>query len=111
MRFRDLLPTASSNPADPYTEAVLQAAHRECSSHKTAIEQSRVCGCFHCLRLFPSTEIKQWVRSTADREDLTCALCPHCHVDAVLPSSTVELTEGLLAAMKARWFGRAPIKS
>jgi len=85
----------------------LEALHKKSTFNKAALAQSPLCGCFWCLRIFPPSEIVEWVRSDAsatERANGTCALCPYCATDAILPSIEVELTPELLAAMKARWF-------
>ena len=78
----------------------LEALHQKSSFHAAAIAQSLLCGCFHCLRMFPPDEIKEWVA----RDGAQTAICPHCSVDAVLPSSEVPLSDELLSEMHARWF-------
>lgn len=91
-------------PASNYSEHFLQAAHEYSRFHRTAILESNECGCFQCLRTFHPSEITRWTRSNADHGDFTCAICPHCHCDSVLPSSSVALSDDLLKAMRARWF-------
>lgn len=73
--------------------------HHLSTQHRTAIEASKVCGCFYCLRTFPPTDIREWI-------DLgRTALCPHCKIDAVLPDAYgFTPSEDLLAAMHERWF-------
>lgn len=78
----------------------LEAIHAKSARHKQALLESPLCGCFSCLRIYPPSEITQWVR----RDDDETAVCPHCSTDAVLPSATVDLTPELLSAMNARWF-------
>jgi len=89
----------------------LRAIHKKCSHHKRALLESPLCGCFFCLRVFPPSEITEWVRSYRNDTEKTCALCPHCSIDAVLPSLEVELTDELLRAMNAHWFGAGHCKS
>jgi hypothetical protein len=38
-----------------------------------------VCGCFFCLRTYPSSEIVDFT------DQGKTAFCPHCGIDAVLP--------------------------
>jgi hypothetical protein len=45
---------------------------------------SKQCGCFHCLELFPPTEINEWLGPDSDPSD---ALCPYCGIDSVLGDS------------------------
>ena len=36
------------------------------------------CGCFHCLQIYETTEVVDWV------DDGETPLCPRCGVDAVM---------------------------
>lgn len=82
----------------------LKTIHEKSRFHKLDLLASPLCGCFSCLRTFPPSEIQEWVRSDAHDVEKTCAVCPYCSVDAVLPSTTVELTEDLLSALNEHWF-------
>ena len=85
--------------------------HSFCNDSRLAIEGSArhddpgsaQCGCFYCCRIFPASEIKEWV-SSASRP-----LCPYCGIDSVLPDSLVELTDELLRDMYEFWFTRGTI--
>lgn len=83
-----------------YTEDVLQAAHKTCFKNRTDLEASDKCGCFSCGRVFVPTEINEWVDGD------TTAVCPHCHVDAVIASNKgFPLDEEFLMAMNDTYFG------
>lgn len=63
------------------------------------IERAQICGCFHCMKIFASSEVKEWT----DNEDT--ALCPHCSVDAVLPELLdYKLSEEILKKLNTYWF-------
>jgi len=47
------------------------------------IKQVKYCGCYYCLKIFKSSEIKNWV----DDGKAKTALCPYCSVDSVLQES------------------------
>lgn len=81
-----------------------QALHRLSRHNKLSLEESGECGCFHCCRLFPPGRVKAWVDSG------TTALCPFCHVDAVLPDRSLDrpLTHELLGSMRQVYF-EAPV--
>jgi hypothetical protein len=81
----------------------LKAIHEKSSFHRAALAASPFCGCFYCLEIYAPGEIKEWV----GRDGEQTAICPHCSIDAVLPSTEVDLTPALLKAMQARWF--APV--
>lgn len=67
--------------------------------HLEAVEQSQVCGCFHCLAVFAPEEITGW----CDGEQT--ARCPRCGLDSVLPGGTEGVEAETLQAMEGFWFG------
>lgn len=78
----------------------LKAIHKRCSKHRDEIATTDTCGCFYCQKLFHPREIKEWT------DQQTTAICPHCGIDSVLPSTKdLTVTAELLAAMEAHWFG------
>jgi len=77
--------------------------HAYSLDNRTAVEASKLCGCFYCLAIFPPALVTKWTWG-----DQT-ALCPICGIDSVLPSSEVQLDDyfefrDLLTRMKAEWF-------
>ena len=69
------------------------------SQHRALLQQSECCGCFCCLETFAYSEIEDWC------DDEQTAICPHCGIDAVLGSASVEaLTPELLKAMHQAYF-------
>lgn len=48
--------------------------------NKGALAFVKECACYHCIKVYLVSEIKEWT----DR-DMDTALCPYCDVDAVLP--------------------------
>lgn len=69
--------------------------------NEQAVLSSQKCGCYYCQRVFDSSAITEWV----DDCNARTALCPYCGVDAVIPDSTVNLSDELLSRMYERWFG------
>jgi hypothetical protein len=78
---------------------VIKSTHVDCSLHRSLIEKSKIVGCFYCMSMFLPSTIKEWI------DDGQTALCPICHIDAVLPDS-VGLDDELLGAMHNYWFER-----
>jgi hypothetical protein len=73
--------------------------YRDSSQHRALLQQSERCGCFYCLEIFNYSEIEEWC------DDEQTAICPHCGIDAVLGSASVEaLTPELLKAMHQAYF-------
>jgi len=54
--------------------------------NRERVTQAPTCGCFHCLAMFPSSDVHEWV------DDGRTALCPRCGIDAVLADVTDEPT-------------------
>jgi len=85
----------------------LQAIHKDSGWNEYAVKTSSLCGCFHCQKIFLSSEIEEWIREP----NLTCrgpgrtAVCPKCGIDAVLPESKeYKITIELLEKMNKMWF-------
>jgi len=82
-----------------YDELTLFMAHRAAFRNRASIVLSETCGCFHCCKTFPPTEIKAW----ADKGET--ALCPYCGMDSILgDASGFTLNNTFLTAMKTRFF-------
>ena len=77
----------------------LEKAHKASIYHRGSLTRNSVCGCFHCLRIFPPALIIEWT------DDGDTAICPHCAIDAVLgDSSGFPMNREFLRKMKWRWF-------
>jgi len=75
------------------------------------IEASALCGCFHCLAIYPPSSIVEWVDWPDDtplerqRTAGHTALCPRCGVDSVIGSASgYPIDTDLLKAMHKYWF-------
>jgi len=73
-------------------------AHDSASYHRVELEVSTVCGCFYCLRMFPPSEILEWI------DGQQTAICPFCGIDSVLGDASLPITEEFLKAMEQHWF-------
>lgn len=86
----------------------LEAIHRYCSCHRPLLEQSSQAGCLRCGAKFKPSEIREWIDESDGRRGHACgetAKCPHCGIDAVLPSAApIMLDERMLAALQSYWF-------
>jgi hypothetical protein len=79
-------------------------AYEHSTQHSAELLASDVCGCFHCLGIFPPMFITHWVDKDEDGVGQT-ALCPHCGMDAVLGSASgFTITDALLQEMHGHWF-------
>ena len=79
-----------------------QAFHDATTHNRESIERSKMCGCYYCEYIFPSSEI------TDDNyiDNGTTACCPNCDMDTVYgDASGIELTPEHLAKLHRKWFG------
>ncbi len=75
-------------------------AHEHCANNRQEIERSEKCGCFHCIKIFDKSQIKNWL----NEKDGT-ALCPFCGIDSVIADkSGFSITKEFLEEMKDFWF-------
>jgi hypothetical protein len=82
-------------------EDVLVQAHKRCLHHRGEIARSKLCGCFHCLRIFEAGDLgaQSWV------DDDDTATCPFCSIDAVIgDASGFPVNAAFLNRMHQRWF-------
>lgn len=83
-----------------YTEEQLIEAHKWSYGNIDKLDKEQKCGCFYCSRIFPSSEIKEYV----DDLPVGTALCPYCSVDSILgENSGFPITKGFLDAMYEYW--------
>ena len=77
-------------------------AYQFSTNNQKQLEQSSICGCFYCGKIFNPIEITQWLS-----EKSGTAICPHCGVDSVIgeSSGSFHITEQLLKCMHQYWFG------
>ncbi len=77
----------------------IEQIHKHSSNHRAEIEASRQCGCFCCRKIFPATDIVDYV------DGGETALCPNCDTDAVIgDASGHTLTPELLEEMNRVYF-------
>ncbi|MDT0636297.1 hypothetical protein [Spectribacter hydrogenoxidans] len=87
-----------------FDQATLERVHATSHDQRARVMLSRVAGCFFCLRIFPATEIDDWLHPGEDGLGRK-AVCPYCLVDSIIADgSGHELTTDLLKAMKAHYF-------
>lgn len=92
----------------------LAAMHGHSIRNRAEILVSTMCGCFACLKTFPSVSIGEWWdlygtgssgAEVPSPELGVTAVCPYCGLDAVLGDKCGrELTSEFLAQMQHMWF-------
>ena len=81
-------------------ELRLKLAHDASFRNREQIERSNQCGCFSCCRIFPASEVTDYVSP----EEPT-AICPYCHIYSVIgDASGYPVTEEFMKEMIKRWF-------
>lgn len=93
----------------------LAAMHDHSIRNRAEVLASAMCGCFACLKTFPSSDIGEWWdldRTRLDGKESVSpevgmtAVCPCCGLDAVLGDQCGrELTSEFLVQMQHIWFG------
>ena len=82
----------------------IREAHQRSSNHRTEVESSTLCGCFHCLAEFAPFAIVEWVDDDDNGRGST-AMCPRCGIDSVLGDrSGFPISEEFLTEMQRYWF-------
>ena len=77
------------------------SAHQFSVNNRKQLEQSAICGCFYCGKIFNPNEITEWIP-----EKSGTALCPYCGIDSVIgEASGFQITEQLLKEMSQYWVG------
>ena len=75
------------------------SAHQFSANNRKQLEQSAICGCFYCGKIFSPLEIEEWIPEKAGT-----ALCPYCGIDSVIgEASGFQITEQLLKEMNQYW--------
>ena len=78
----------------------LKRAHRHSYANKDELERSKICGCFNCLKIFPSKDTKEYI----DDKDGMTAVCPYCGIDSIIGESPeYNITIEFLKEMKGYW--------
>ncbi|WP_411352533.1 cytoplasmic protein [Leisingera aquaemixtae] len=86
------------------TPSELKTAHGHSSRHRSEIERSQKCGCFHCTALFSPSQISDWCDEEHPQQQWT-AICPKCGIDSVIgDASGIDVSPEFLTAMNKHWF-------
>lgn len=78
-------------------------AHKFSFKHRDSILKSKLCGCFHCLKIFSPRIIDTWLDENKNNGGQT-AECPYCGMDSVIGDYDILFNKGFLEEMKKHWF-------
>ena len=89
---------------EKYKPEYLKIAHKHSIFHKKEIIESKICGCFSCMKTFLPIEIKQWCDENNTKG--ATALCPKCGIDSVIGSKSGYPVNDIifLSEMNEYWF-------
>lgn len=77
-------------------------AHILSIHNRSEIMASSQCGCFSCCRMFPASEVVDFID---ERNGDPTAMCPYCMIDSVFgDASGLEIKPGFLAKLQNYWF-------
>lgn len=86
------------------TEAQLKKIHGHSFRNEASVMASHLCGCFHCLRIFATVDIKP-DDIYPENDGVGTVWCPHCGIDSVLGDSIgIPITPDLLTVLKDEFF-------
>jgi hypothetical protein len=81
----------------------LKAFYSHSIRNEESILKSNLCGCFHCISIFPVADIKL-SQMVVEKDGFKTAICPICGIDSLLGDASVEITAELLEAMNEYYF-------
>ncbi len=77
----------------------IEEASKYSIRNRKQVENSSICGCYYCLKIFKPKEINDWI------DNDTTAMCPYCDIDSVLGNASgYEITEEALEELHKYWF-------
>ena len=86
---------------EKYSEDQLVQCHNSAALDESTISNSKLFGCFFCLRTFLPRSVKGYIEGPSYK----WAHCPHCGIDAVISDNgTGAIDPQLLVEMKYRYF-------
>ncbi|MBI5259042.1 MAG: hypothetical protein HY855_21235 [Burkholderiales bacterium] len=97
---------------------LLLSAYRFTTNNFAQIQQSKLCGCCHCVQIFPAEEIVGWtgldMHNMDDPEAVAkqTAMCPKCGSEAVLGDKAgYPITMQFLGMMNEAWYQQTLIRT
>ena len=81
----------------------LKAVYSHSIRNEESIRKSNLCGCFHCISIFPVADVKS-SEMLFEKDGFKTAICPICGIDSVLGDVSVEISAELLEALNEYYF-------
>ena len=101
MFLQEYKDSADENPTITIPE--LNAIYTHSIRNEEPTRKSNLCGCFHCISIFPATDIKL-SEMVVEKDGFKTAICPICGIDSVLGDASVEITAEILEALNGLYF-------
>ena len=95
--------SAAADEDKAWTIPELNAFYTLSIRNEESIRKSNLCGCFHCISIFPVADVKSSAMMV-EKDGFKTVICPICGIDAVLGDASVEITAELLEAMNEYYF-------
>ena len=93
--------SADENPTITIPE--LNAIYTHSIRNEEPTRKSNLCGCFHCISIFPATDIKL-SEMVVEKDGFKTAICPICGIDSVIGDASVEITAEILESLNEHYF-------
>ena len=100
-RMNDPIFKDSADEDKAWTVDALKAVYSNSIRNEESILKSNLCGCFHCISIFPVADIKEM---TVEKDGFKTAICPICGIDSVLGDASVEISAEILEMMNEYYF-------
>ena len=86
-----------------WTIDALKAVYSHSIRNEESIRKSNLCGCFHCISIFPVADVKS-SEMMVEKDGFKTAICPICGIDSVIGDASVEITAEILEALNGLYF-------
>ena len=95
--------SAAADEDKAWTIPELNAFYTLSIRNEESIRKSNLCGCFHCISIFPVADVKSSAMMV-EKDGFKTVICPICGIDAVLGDASVEVSAELLEALNGLYF-------
>ncbi len=101
-RYREIIPDKPGTKLPSISWDDKQTLNCQSGFNRPLLEQSDMCGCFHCGRRFPAHLVASWLREPGEEDT---GICPYCGEDTlIVGTAEFPLTTALLSMLYEEWF-------